>query len=83
MTDRGFVEVDGLMRTTAPNIYAVGDLVPTAQLAHIGSPIVGDVLYGGKAYKENEIKLHAERLTIMHPKTEQALVLEAPLPEGW
>ena len=36
VTDRGFIEVDGLMRTSAPNIYAVGDLVPTAQLAHIG-----------------------------------------------
>lgn len=36
VTDRGFVQVDPYMRTTAPNVYAVGDLVPTAQLAHIG-----------------------------------------------
>jgi dihydrolipoamide dehydrogenase len=36
VTDRGFVQVDPWMRTTAPNVYAVGDLVPTAQLAHIG-----------------------------------------------
>jgi 23S rRNA pseudouridine1911/1915/1917 synthase len=54
-----------------------------AQLAHVGCPIMGDVLYGGKPLHEHEIKLHAERLTIVHPKTEQSMVLEAPLPEGW
>jgi dihydrolipoamide dehydrogenase len=36
LTDRGFVAVDPFMRTSAPNVYAIGDLVPTAQLAHIG-----------------------------------------------
>ena len=36
VNERGFVEVDGLMRTSVSDIYAVGDLVPTAQLAHIG-----------------------------------------------
>lgn len=54
-----------------------------AQLAHIGCPIVGDVLYGGKALVEHEIKLHAERLTVIHPISEQQLVLEAPLGEDW
>lgn len=54
-----------------------------AQLAHIGCPIIGDVLYGGRALKEHEIKLHAHSLRITHPKTELPLILEAPLPEGW
>lgn len=36
ITDRGYVQVDPFMRTTAPNVYAVGDIAPTAQLAHIG-----------------------------------------------
>jgi dihydrolipoamide dehydrogenase len=36
LTERGFVSVDPFMRTTAPNVYAIGDLVPTAALAHIG-----------------------------------------------
>lgn len=36
LTDRGFVQVDPFMRTTAPNVYAVGDLCPTPALAHIG-----------------------------------------------
>jgi dihydrolipoamide dehydrogenase len=33
--DRGFVKVDGSMRTTAEGVYAVGDLVPGPQLAHV------------------------------------------------
>jgi dihydrolipoamide dehydrogenase len=36
VTDRGYVQVDPYMRTTAANVYAIGDLVPTAALAHIG-----------------------------------------------
>jgi dihydrolipoamide dehydrogenase len=35
-TDRGYVVVDELCRTSVPNVYAVGDLVPTLQLAHVG-----------------------------------------------
>ena len=34
--ERGFVDVDEWMRTAAPNVYAVGDLVATPQLAHVG-----------------------------------------------
>ncbi len=34
--DRGFVVVDGLMRTAVEGVYAVGDLVATPQLAHVG-----------------------------------------------
>ncbi len=34
--DRGFVVVDGLMRTSVEDVYAVGDLVATPQLAHVG-----------------------------------------------
>uniref|UniRef100_UPI0038B2D1EC dihydrolipoyl dehydrogenase n=1 Tax=Actinomadura rubteroloni TaxID=1926885 RepID=UPI0038B2D1EC len=35
-TDRGFVTVDEFCRTNVPTISAVGDLVPTPQLAHVG-----------------------------------------------
>jgi dihydrolipoamide dehydrogenase len=34
--ERGFVLVDEYCRTNLPNVYAVGDLVPTLQLAHVG-----------------------------------------------
>jgi dihydrolipoamide dehydrogenase len=34
--ERGFVRVDEWMRTGAPGVFAVGDLVATPQLAHVG-----------------------------------------------
>jgi dihydrolipoamide dehydrogenase len=34
--DRGFIPVDEYCRTNVPNVYAVGDLIPTLQLAHVG-----------------------------------------------
>lgn len=34
--ERGFVKVDELCRTSVPTISAVGDLIPTPQLAHVG-----------------------------------------------
>ncbi len=36
LDDRGFVTIDDRMRTAEPNTYAIGDVVNTAQLAHIG-----------------------------------------------
>lgn len=34
--DRGYVLVDNKCRTNIPGIWAVGDLIPTLQLAHVG-----------------------------------------------
>jgi dihydrolipoamide dehydrogenase len=34
--DRGYVIVDDKCRTNIPGIWAVGDLIPTLQLAHVG-----------------------------------------------
>ena len=34
--ERGFVKVDEFCRTSVPTISAVGDLIPTPQLAHVG-----------------------------------------------
>lgn len=34
---RGFIEVDGYMRTSVEGIYAIGDCIPTPWLAHVAS----------------------------------------------
>ena len=34
--ERGFVKVDDYLQTSVPTISAVGDLIPTLQLAHVG-----------------------------------------------
>jgi len=36
-TDKGFIKTDEMMRTTEPNVYAIGDIVPTQMLAHVAS----------------------------------------------
>ena len=35
--ERGFVKVDGAMRSSVPNVYAVGDLTGKLMLAHVAS----------------------------------------------
>src|SRR5216684_3861113 len=35
--ERGFIKTDEFMRTTEPNVYAIGDIVPTQMLAHVAS----------------------------------------------
>ena len=36
-TEKDFVPVNGFMETSAPNVFAIGDIVPSQQLAHVGS----------------------------------------------
>lgn len=48
------------------------------QLASLGCPIIGDELYGSTiAYQPNAIALHAAKLSIQHPITNQIIVFEA------
>ncbi len=35
--DKGFIKVDKFMRTNVENIFAIGDVIPTPQLAHVAS----------------------------------------------
>ena len=53
-----------------------------AQLSNIGCPIIGDAHYGStKIYKENAICLHAKQLSFVHPLTNEALNIIAPVPK--
>jgi len=36
-TERGYISIDGMMRTNVAGIYAIGDVVPTPWLAHVAS----------------------------------------------
>jgi len=52
-------------------------------LAAIGHPLVGDPLYGGPRWPELEpgrVWLHAARLELNHPTTEEAMSFSSPLP---
>ena len=51
-------------------------------MAHIGHPVLGDMVYGRGAEKGLEGQcLHARRLKFIHPRSGERIVLEAPLPE--
>jgi 23S rRNA pseudouridine1911/1915/1917 synthase len=52
-------------------------------LSHIGNPIYGDLLYGVEEDRNliNRQALHAYKLTIPHPRTGEALILESDIPK--
>jgi 23S rRNA (cytosine1962-C5)-methyltransferase len=49
-------------------------------LAHIGTPVVGDLLYGPPEQPAPRLCLHARELTLPHPATGRSLSLAAPVP---
>ncbi|MGE5602855.1 MAG: class I SAM-dependent methyltransferase [Nitrososphaerales archaeon] len=49
-------------------------------LAHVGFPVLGDALYGGKAGAFPRLCLHAAELTIPHPTAGKRITFNAPLP---
>lgn len=52
-------------------------------MAHIGCPVLGDSLYGGKKAKCDTVSrqcLHASKLTINHPVSGKSMRFKAPLP---
>lgn len=50
-------------------------------LQYLGHPIVGDTLYASAEQQLlNRLCLHAHKLSLFHPKTEQALHFESPVP---
>ena len=52
-------------------------------MAHIGHPVAGDPVYGGKKYLASlgGQCLHAFYISFVHPVTQQTLTFSAPLPE--
>lgn len=55
-------------------------------MSHIGHPMVGDTMYGGRVVEVGDFRfdrqaLHAEQITFTHPVTLQEMTLSAPLPD--
>lgn len=59
LTDRGFVKVNEYLQTTQENIYAIGDILPTIQLAHVatkeGFTVVDNILGKNKTVNYDAI----------------------------
>ena len=53
MTDRGFIEVNEYMETNLDGVYAIGDIIPGAMLAHVASA-------EGMVAAENAVKGNSE-----------------------
>jgi 23S rRNA pseudouridine1911/1915/1917 synthase len=51
-----------------------------AQLEAIGHPVAGDPKHGARTNPCRRLCLHAARLSVPHPATGQALVIESPPP---
>ena len=49
-------------------------------LAHLGTPILGDTVYGRASSAIGRQALHAQRLTIPHPRDHQAITFQAQVP---
>jgi dihydrolipoamide dehydrogenase len=68
-TDRGYIKVDERCRTSVPTIYAVGDLIPTLQLAHVGFAegiLVAETLAGLDVQPIDYLGI--PRVTYSHPE---------------
>ena len=50
-------------------------------LSSLGHPILGDTLYGGECELIGRQALHSYSISFKHPKTDDAIYLEAEIPE--
>lgn len=50
-------------------------------MAELGNPVIGDVKYGPKNSKFKDLMLHAYRLQLIHPFSQETFTVEVPLPE--
>ncbi|MGW4772449.1 dihydrolipoyl dehydrogenase [Nocardia sp. NPDC004278] len=82
--DRGFVTTDERLRTTLPNVYAVGDIVPGLQLAHRGFQqgiFVAEEIAGLSPDPINETGI--PRVTYSHPEVASVGLTEAAAREAF
>ncbi|OEV01708.1 dihydrolipoyl dehydrogenase [Streptomyces oceani] len=76
-TDRGFVLADEYCRTNVPTISAVGDLIPTLQLAHVG--FAEGILVAERLAGLNPVPVDYDgvpRVTYCHPEVASVGITE-------
>jgi len=83
MGKHAVTDVSPLVTSSSASFVAVGLRTGRTHqirvhLAAIGHPLVGDWLYGAR--NAARPMLHSERLTMVHPLTNQPLTVRAPLP---
>jgi len=69
LTDRGFIKVDGALQTTAPGVYAIGDVAGPPMLAHKGSREGVSVAETLAGHKPHPIRYdNVPSVTYCHPE---------------
>ena len=77
-----------LLETSPDRRYSLLEIIPETgrshqirvHLAHIGLPVVGDLLYGPADRPAPRLCLHAYQLTLPHPTTGETVTFTAPRP---
>jgi len=49
-------------------------------MVELGHPVIGDLKYGSQTNPSDRLGLHAWKLTVQHPVTEDLISIEAPVP---
>lgn len=76
--ERGFLKVDGTLQTTAPGVYAIGDIAGPPMLAHKGSregAVVAEVIAGRKPHPIRYDNIPS--VTYCHPEVASIGLTEA------
>lgn len=83
-TNRGWVQIDSVMRTNVPNIYAIGDLTGKLNLAHVASAqgIVAAETIAGVETQPIEDYLNMPRCTYCNPQVASVGMTEAQAREA-
>lgn len=82
--ERGYVKVDEYCRSSVPSIYAVGDLIPTLQLAHAG--FAEGILVAEHIAGQNPVPIDYDgvpRVTYSHPEVASVGITEATAKERY
>ncbi len=80
-SDRGFITVDKNLKTSSPNIYAIGDVVPTPALAHMAyheARVVANNMLNDKKIEPSKV---VPFVTFSHPQVASVGLNEKTLKE--